>query len=223
MLDAFQSAAVATARRGGRVLVPLYRSTRPSRASSTRSSSDHRPGRSNASAGAVRHPAAQDLFLIRYVGRDQGQRRQPGHPVHRPRSTPTGWPCSRQIEESLQRLEKETWSAATATLLLPHQRRARHRREIKDVDLAPRKRSKLLCELIFEDVLGARPRCATATPRRTSASTACSTRTRTAREPAADLEVSVTPAGRRLCPLTTDAKCILRSAEGRPRSSALAE
>ena len=59
----------------------------------------------------------------------------------------------RQIEASLQRLEKRPWSDATATISSSLLTRRDISREIKDVDLNSAEEAKFLGELIFEDVL----------------------------------------------------------------------
>lgn len=47
-------------------------------------------------------------------------------------------------------------------------------REIRHVEVSSAEKVRLLCELIYDDILSSRPRSATRTPRRITNSTACS-------------------------------------------------
>ena len=128
-------------------------STRPSRASSTRSSSRTiDQAEDNASLEPFDIQLAAGPLPDPLCGHHQGQRRQPGHPVHR------GGRCDRlalkrKIEEACSDWKRRRSSAATAISIFFLTNEERDiSREIKNTDIAGSEETKVLSELIFQDV-----------------------------------------------------------------------
>ena len=87
---------------------------------------DHRPGRRQPQPGAVRHQAAPGPVPDPLRRRDEGQRRQPGHALHRPdRRRPPG-PAAADRGEPRPAGKGNAHQPQRRQLLLPHQRRAGH-------------------------------------------------------------------------------------------------
>ena len=155
ILDAFQSAGQAVSSSGIGVLVPLYRfypAIESFLDTAVKKTIDQA-----ADNASLQHPfddyILQTLFLIRYVDEIKGNVDNLVtlclDEIDADRLA-----LRQQIEESLQRLEKETLisrSGETYFFLTNEERDIN--REIKNVDLASHEEAKLLGEIIFDDVL----------------------------------------------------------------------
>ena len=154
MLDAFQSAAVQLSGEEIGVLVPLYRfypSIESFLEGVVKSTIDHAAG--NDKLEAIDVLVLKTLFLIRYVDEIRGNVDNLVT-LFVDRIDADRLALRRQIEASLQRLEKETLVGRNGDdyFFLTNEERDISR-EIKDVDLSSAEEAKLLGELILEDVL----------------------------------------------------------------------
>jgi hypothetical protein len=154
MLDAFQSAAVQLAERETGVLVPLYRfypAIESFLEGIVKSTIDNAEGNDKLDPFDVL--VLKTLFLIRYVDEIRGNVDNLVT-LFVDRIDADRLALRQQIEASLQRLEKETLVGRNGEdfFFLTNEERDVSR-EIKDVDLSPAEETKLLAELLFEDVL----------------------------------------------------------------------
>ncbi|MFN7137878.1 MAG: BREX system P-loop protein BrxC [Limisphaerales bacterium] len=154
ILDAFQSAGQTSAKSAIGVLVPLYHfypSIESFLDTSVKRTIDQ--AAANPSLECFDIQLLQVLFLIRYVEEIKGN-------VNNlvtlcvPEIDADRLALRRHIEESLQRLEKETLISRSGDVyfFLTNEERDINR-EIKGVDLSSAEEAKILGELIFEDVL----------------------------------------------------------------------
>ncbi len=154
MLDAFQSAAVQLADQPIGVLVPLYRfypAIESFLEGIVKSTIDQAAG--NGTLDPFDVPVLKTLFLIRYVDEIRGNLDNLVT-LFIDRIDADRLELRRRIEASLLRLERETLIGRNGedVFFLTNEERDISR-EIKEVDLSGAEETKLLGELIFEDVL----------------------------------------------------------------------
>lgn len=154
MLDAFQSAAVQLGAESVGVLVPMdrfYPAIESFLEGVVKSTIDHAEGNDKLEPFDAR--LLKTLFLIRYVDEIRGNVDNLVT-LFVDRIDADRLALRRQIEASLLRLERETLIGRNGEdfFFLTNEERDISR-EIKDVDLSPAEETKLLAELIFEDVL----------------------------------------------------------------------
>ena len=154
MLDAFQSAAVQLGAESVGVLVPMdrfYPAIESFLEGVVKSTIDNAEGNDRLEPFDAR--LLKTLFLIRYVDEIRGNVDNLVT-LFVDRIDADRLALRRQIEASLLRLERETLIGRNGEdfFFLTNEERDISR-EIKDVDLSPAEETKLLAELIFEDVL----------------------------------------------------------------------